>query len=93
MDDFIYLSVKLFLKNQQWMWQHSSSNIFHLYMFIVIWLLKEIWISELFLFEIDVEEKKKAQEKKEKKGVQELLFLSFSLPNTNSSFFPCSLTF
>ncbi len=30
MDDLMHLAMKLFLKNQQWMWQHSFSNITHL---------------------------------------------------------------
>jgi hypothetical protein len=51
---------------------------------------------ELFLFEIDVgkkkRHKKKERERKKKKGCLRDVFLSFSLPNTNSSFFPCSLT-
>jgi len=52
---------------------------------------------ELFLFEIDVEEKKRHKEKKRerKKGVvQELFFFNLSLYQTLILlFFPCSLTF
>ncbi len=79
MDDVTYLTMKLFKENQQWIWQHSTSNFTHLYTFIVIWLSKEIWMLELFLFEIDVEEKKRhkerERERKKKGDVQELLLL------------------
>jgi hypothetical protein len=51
---------------------------------------------KLSLFEIDVEEKKKAQEKregKERRGCSRVVFLIFSLPNTNSSSFSLFLNF
>lgn len=40
MDDLMHLAMKLFLKNQQWMWQHSFSNITHLRYVHCCWIFK-----------------------------------------------------
>ncbi len=40
MDDLMHLAMKLFLKNQQWMWQHSFSNITHLMYVHYCWIFK-----------------------------------------------------
>lgn len=50
-DDLTYLSMKLFLKNQQFIWKYHIRNITHFHVIIIVWFLRKTQMLELLLFE------------------------------------------